>query len=158
MAWIQLSWLSAKQYINILQHIKKHYFADKGPSSQSYGFSSSHLWMEEPGRLQSMGSRRVGHDWATSLSRIGEGNGNHSSILAWRIPGTREPGGLPSIGSHRVGHNWSDLAAAAAYPNYCLGHTSKNIHSWNSNLTGHLVFLRMLGILIYKNNDNKVSI
>ena len=33
-------------------------------------------WMEEPGRLQSMGSRRVGHDWATSLSRIGEGNGN----------------------------------------------------------------------------------
>ena len=35
-------------------------------------------WMEEPGRLQSMGSLRVGHDWATSLSlsRIGEGNGN----------------------------------------------------------------------------------
>ena len=33
-------------------------------------------WMEEPGRLQSMGSRRVGHDWATSLSCIGEGNGN----------------------------------------------------------------------------------
>ena len=37
----------------------------------------------------------------------------HSSVLAWRIPGTGEPGGLPSIGSHRVGHNWSDLAAAA---------------------------------------------
>ena len=33
-------------------------------------------WTEEPGRLQSMGSLRVGHDWATSLSRIGEGNGN----------------------------------------------------------------------------------
>jgi len=33
-------------------------------------------WTEEPGRLQSMGSRRVGHDWATSLSCIGEGNGN----------------------------------------------------------------------------------
>ena len=32
-------------------------------------------WMEEPGRLQSMGSQRVGHDWATSLSCIGEGNG-----------------------------------------------------------------------------------
>ena len=28
----------------------------------------------------------------------------HSSILAWRIPGTGEPGGLPSMGSHRVGH------------------------------------------------------
>ena len=33
-------------------------------------------WTEEPGRLQSMGSLRVGHDWATSLSCIGEGNGN----------------------------------------------------------------------------------
>ena len=33
-------------------------------------------WTEEPGRLQSMGSLRVRHDWATSLSRIGEGNGN----------------------------------------------------------------------------------
>ena len=38
----------------------------------------------------------------------------HSSVLAWRIPGTGECGGLPSMGSHRVGHDWSDLAAAAA--------------------------------------------
>ena len=38
----------------------------------------------------------------------------HSSILAWRIPGTVEPGGLPSMGLHRVRHDWSDLAAAAA--------------------------------------------
>ena len=38
----------------------------------------------------------------------------HSSVLAWRIPGTGEPGGLPSLGSHRVRHDWSDLAAAAA--------------------------------------------
>ena len=38
----------------------------------------------------------------------------HSSVLAWRIPGTGELGGLPSMGSHRVGHDWSDLAAAAA--------------------------------------------
>ena len=38
----------------------------------------------------------------------------HSSVLAWRIPGTAEPGGLPSMGSHRVGHDWSNLAAAAA--------------------------------------------
>ena len=36
----------------------------------------------------------------------------HSSVLAWRIPGTVEPGGLPSMGSHRVRRNWSDLAAA----------------------------------------------
>ena len=38
----------------------------------------------------------------------------HSSVLAWRIPGTGEPGGLPSTELHRVGHDWSDLAAAAA--------------------------------------------
>ena len=38
----------------------------------------------------------------------------HSSVLAWRIPGTEDPGGLPSMGSHKVGHDWSNLAAAAA--------------------------------------------
>ena len=40
----------------------------------------------------------------------------HSSILAWRIPGTVEPGGLPSMGWHRVGHDWSDLAVAVSKP------------------------------------------
>ena len=46
----------------------------------------------------------------------------HSSVLAWRIPGTGEPGGLPSMESHRVERDWGNLAAAAAaaaaaYPN-----------------------------------------
>ena len=36
----------------------------------------------------------------------------HSSVLAWRIPGTGKPGGLLPMGSHRVGHDWSDLAVA----------------------------------------------
>ena len=31
----------------------------------------------------------------------------HSSVLAWRIPGTGDPGGLPSMGSHRVRHDWA---------------------------------------------------
>ena len=44
----------------------------------------------------------------------------HSSVLAWRIPGTGEPGGLPSMGSHRVGHDWSDLAAAAERLRECI--------------------------------------
>ena len=34
-----------------------------------------------------------------------EGMAAHSSVLAWRIPGTGDPGGLPSMGSHRVGHD-----------------------------------------------------
>ena len=38
----------------------------------------------------------------------------HSSVLAWRIPGTEEPGGLPSVGPYRVGHDWGNLAVAAA--------------------------------------------
>ena len=38
----------------------------------------------------------------------------HSSVLAWRIPGTAEPGGVLSMGTHSVVHDWSDLAAAAA--------------------------------------------
>ena len=42
----------------------------------------------------------------------------HSSVLAWRIPGTAEPSGLPSMGSHRVKHDCSDLAAAAAGRKY----------------------------------------
>ena len=36
----------------------------------------------------------------------------HSSVLAWRIPGTGQPGGLPSMGSHGARHDVSDLAAA----------------------------------------------
>ena len=34
-----------------------------------------------------------------------EGNATHSSVLAWRMPGTEEPGGPPSMGLHRVGHD-----------------------------------------------------
>jgi len=65
-------------------------------------------WTEEPGRLQSMGSWRVGHDWMTSLSLF--------TFLHWRrkwqptpvfLPGESRP----SMGSHRVRHDWSDLAA-----------------------------------------------
>ena len=85
-------------------------------------------WREEPGRLQSLGSPGVGHDWATSLSlftfhTLEKETATHSSVLAWRIPGTGEPGGLPSMGSHRVGHDWSDLAAAKWHP--CVRQTTK---------------------------------
>ena len=77
-------------------------------------------WTEEPGRLQSMGSRRVGHDWATSLSLF--------TFMRWRrkwqptpvfLPGESrdsEPGGLPSMGSHGVGHDFGELAAASSIP------------------------------------------
>ena len=76
-------------------------------------------WTEEPGGLQSMGSLRVRHDWATSLSLF--------TFLHWRrkwqptpvfLPGEsqgrRSLVGCRLWGRTRVGHDWSDLAAAAA--------------------------------------------
>ena len=119
-----------KSYNQPRQHIKKqrHYFTNKSPSSQSYekamATHSSTLawkipWTEEPGRLQSMGSWRVRHNWVTSLSLL--------TFMHWRrkwqptlvfLPGEsqgQEPGGLPSMGSHRVGHDWRDSAAVAFF-------------------------------------------
>ena len=96
-------------------------------------------WTEEPGRLPSMGSRRVGHDWATSLSlstfhflALEKEMATHSSVLAWRIPGTGEPGGLPSMGSHRVGHDWSDLAAAWKLEEVLVDRPGVEIRSFNA--------------------------
>ena len=75
-------------------------------------------WTEEPGRLQSIGSLMVGHDWATSLSLF--------TFMHWRRKWQPTPAFLPgesqgqgSLVSCRlwgcgVGHDWSDLVAAAA--------------------------------------------
>ena len=73
------------------------------------------LWMQEPGKLLSIGSHRVRHDWGNlaCMHALEKEMTTHSSVLAWRIPGMGEPGGLPSMGSHGVGHDWSNLAAAA---------------------------------------------
>ena len=92
-------------------------------------------WMEEPGGLQSMGSLRVRHDWATSLSLF--------TFMHWRrkwqptpvfLPGESQGRGslvgLPSMGLHRVGHDWKDLAAAAA----------ANLFLWCSMLLSLLIF------------------
>ena len=51
-----------------------------------------------------------------------------SSVLAWRIPGTREPGGLLSVESHRVGHDWNDLAAATDELRECFGTIRRVCH------------------------------
>ena len=55
-------------------------------------------WTEEPGRLQSMGSRRVGHllskfTFTFHFHALEKEMATHSSILAWEIPRTEEPGG-----------------------------------------------------------------
>ena len=66
-------------------------------------------WMEEPGRLRSMGSlswtRLSNFTFTFHFHTLEKEMATHSSVLAWRIAGTGEPGGLPSMGSCRVGHN-----------------------------------------------------
>ena len=104
---------------------------------------------EEPGGLQSMGSLRVGHSWATSLSLF--------IFMHWRrkwqptpvfLPGEsrgREPHGLLSMRSHRVGHDWSDLAAASYYMYIlCIPHFLYPLIYWWT--------LRLLQYLVYVNN------
>ena len=63
-------------------------------------------WTEEPGRLQSTGSLRVGHDWVTSLSRIGEGNGNPLQCSCLENPRDR---GAWWAAVYEVAQNWTWL-------------------------------------------------
>ena len=64
-------------------------------------------WTKDPGRLQTMGSQRVGHDFTFTfhLHALEKETAAQSSVLAWRIPATGEPGGLPSMGLHRARHD-----------------------------------------------------
>ena len=109
--WIRiLHWSGGRQTGNILE-VKPTW----APHSSTLSWKIP--WTEEPGGLQSMGSLRVRHDWATSLSLFtfmhwrrkwpptpvflpGESQGRGSRVSLWQL--------------HRVGHDWSDLAAAAA--------------------------------------------
>ena len=91
---------------------------DKAMAPHSSTLAWKIPWMEEPGRLQSMGSRRVRHDWATSLSLF--------TFMHWRRKWQPTPVFLPGesqerrslegchLWDHTVGHDWSNLAAAAA--------------------------------------------
>ena len=62
-------------------------------------------WMEEPGGLQSMGSRLSDFTFTFHFPALEKELATHSSVLAWRTPGVGDPNGLPSMRSHRVGHD-----------------------------------------------------
>ena len=64
-------------------------------------------WMEEPGRLRSMGSLRVGLHF--HFHALEKEMATHSSVLAWRIPAMGEPGGLQSMGSQSGMTEWLTL-------------------------------------------------
>ena len=118
-------------------------------------------WMEKPGRLQSMGSLRVGHDWATSLSLftfmhwrrkwqptavflLGESQGQRS-LVGCRLWG------------HRVGHDWSDLAPL------CIPHLlSPFTCSWILRLFPSLFVVHYnaavnMGVNIYLQDSDLIS-
>ena len=75
----------------------------------------------------------------------------HSSVLAWRIPGTGEPGGLLSLGSHRVRHNWSDLVAADNCISWVSRLTLLDLWMWSWNGT-----LLYVGDLVCKYSDLEI--
>ena len=97
-----------------MQETWVHFLGWEDPLEKEMATHSSILawrtpWTEQPGRLQSMGSRRVRHSlsdftFTFYFHALEKKMATHSSALAWRIPGTAKPGGLPSMGSHRVGH------------------------------------------------------
>ena len=123
------------------QYIKKqrHYFANKGLSSQSFGFSSSHVWMWEFDYKESWAPK----NWCfwtvvlektfffffnfnnifylTQVQALGWEDpleyemATHSSILAWKIPWTEEPGGLQSMGSQS--QTWLNMYTWRGYFN-----------------------------------------
>ena len=140
-------------------------------------------WMEEPGRLQSMGPWRVGHDWATSLSLF--------TFMHWRRKWQPTPVFLPGesqgqgslvgcrLWGHRVGHDWSDLAAAAAASIYNFRgslYQTKQHHKykirnrvwrgllstwpWNLNFICFMfcLFLVMLAFLLFQQSVVKTSV
>ena len=125
-------------------HIHKH-IAGEGNGTSTLAWKIPRT--EEPGRLQSMGSLRVGHYWATSLSFFIFMHWRRKwqpipvNILAGRIPGTGEPGGLLSMGSHRVGHDWSDSAAASTYQVFWMIIINKGHHEMSISCFTHWVSL-----------------
>ena len=91
--WIMISlvtsyWHSSKQNQYIFAYTKTHWASPVAQSVKSLPVK--------------------GKTWVQSLYRedhLEKGTSSHSSILAWRIPGTEEQGGVQSMGLQRVGHN-----------------------------------------------------
>ena len=110
-------WMDKEIMVHINNRILLSHKTEKAMAPHSSTLAWKISWMEEADRLQSVGSRRVGHDWATSLSLF--------TFIHWRRKWQPTPAFLPGEsqgrgslvgcrhGSHRVRHDWSDLAAAA---------------------------------------------
>ena len=109
-------------------------YAEKAMAPHSSTLAWKIPWMEEPGGLQSMGSQRVGHDWATSLSLscIGERNGN--------------PRQCSCLESPRDGRAWWVAIYGVAQSQTRLKWLSSSIHTqmYHINFVGWVYFLYVL--------------
>ena len=100
----------------------------------------SHGWRSLVGYSQSMGSRRVRHDWATSLSLFTFMHWRRKwqpIVLAWRIPGTGEPGRLLSMGSHcRTGLKQLSSSSSSSLRNRSCFLRVHQSHMWYKKCSG----------------------
>ena len=90
-----------------LPHLREELKSDACDYTTPYTCIWFHVWV-------------LGESQKLSLN-IGEGNGTHSSTLAWKIPWTEEPGRLQSMGSLRVGHDWATSLSLS-----CIGEGKGN--------------------------------
>ena len=131
------------------QHIKKqiHYFANKGPSCQSYGFSSSHVWMWELAYKESWVLKNWCF-WTVVLEKTLESHldskeiqpvhpkGNQSWIFIWRTDAEAETPILwPPDGKNWL--IWKDPVAEKDWRWEEKGMTEDEIVGWHHQLDGH---------------------
>ena len=113
-------------------------FSEKAMAPNSSTLAWKIPWTEEPGGLQSMGSRRVRHDWATSLSGIGEGNGNPLQCSCLENP---RDGGAWWAAVSGVAQSWTRLrrlsSSSSSIPFFSRFHNCVNI--WYTYT--HMIFV-----------------
>jgi len=98
-----------KEFLSLSFSVSSGHASEKAMAPHSSILAWKIPWTEEPGRLQSMGSLRVGHDWATpslSLSCIGEGNGNPLQCSCLETP---RDGGAWWAAVYGVAQSWTWL-------------------------------------------------
>ena len=122
--WTHCTWVQEVKYYANASHVLSHLIFLIILSGEGNGTPLQYFCLENP--TDGGAWWAAGHGVAKSQTQLRDFTftfhfhalekemATHSSVLAWRIPGTGEAGGLPSVGSHRVGHDWSDLAAAVA--------------------------------------------
>ena len=137
-----LDWLSGQSLVHSNQFFRmnsKYKASNRRHPREGNGTAWKIPWMEELGRLWSMGSLRVGHDWTTSLSLF--------TFTHWRRKWQPTPVFLPGesqgrgslvgcrLWGHRVRHDWSGLAAAAGNILHCFLQVINRVHFQNP---GHI--------------------